>query len=288
MIIEFFKKIKTKIGDFSGDHPIGIVLIVAMISVFIVSALSLQYWLSDFDGFFENVLVEAHGMIFDLFVIGAFVLWLNKLGERKREVNRYREELEDYKGWYSIEASHRVAGIVRRLIKKDVKKIKIQHHALVRANLQDLNLEEAVFSQSILEEAKFNRSKLKRAYFGGSNLGKVNFNSADLSDTYLRGVHLVDADMAGSNLENSNLFRANINGVIFTGANLKRANLREIKLKRDQWERAFSKAYTLYEAELDEQLREYIERNYPHLFEEPEMSFQEYKIERTNLHLRNA
>ena len=46
-----------------------------------VIGLSLPYYINEFDTFIQQVLAEAHGMIFDIAVIGILIFWLNQNGE---------------------------------------------------------------------------------------------------------------------------------------------------------------------------------------------------------------
>lgn len=68
-----------------------------------------------FDPIFrENILVEAHGMLLDIFVIGVIILMLNQMGEKQRTIQRYQDEIDDFRKWESEEAAHRIAGNIKK------------------------------------------------------------------------------------------------------------------------------------------------------------------------------
>ncbi len=65
---------------------VSISIVVFVIASLVVIRLSRSYYDGDF---MENVLVEAHGMLFDILVIGVLILALNKLVEKRVENRRF-------------------------------------------------------------------------------------------------------------------------------------------------------------------------------------------------------
>ena len=41
-------------------------------------------------------MAEAHGMIFDIAVIGILIFWLNKNGETRQRIRTYKDEIDDF------------------------------------------------------------------------------------------------------------------------------------------------------------------------------------------------
>ena len=75
-------KLDTVIEILSSDRPILLAFFVFLGATILV--VSLTGWFYAYNAaFLENILVEAHGMLFDLLIIGVFVLWLNSKGERR-------------------------------------------------------------------------------------------------------------------------------------------------------------------------------------------------------------
>lgn len=207
-------------------------------------------------------------MVFDLFVIGVFVLWLDRLGEKRREIKRYKEQIDDFRWWMSREASHRIAGNVRRLAKNGVSEINLNQVCLVNANLKDLNLVGSHISQSDLSRAKFNRSDLRDVWLSSTHLKRTIFNLANLKNANLRDSDLSYADLAGANLENANLENTKLIGTRLHGANLKDANLKGISLG-NQGVSIFKNVKTLYGAEFEENFEKLLKSTYPELFKTP-------------------
>ena len=147
-------------------------------------------------------------------------------------------------------------------------------------NMQKTYLREVDLTNANLEKAKFMRSHLEEARLMGAS-----FKSANLSETNLKGALLVmtilkEANLMLANLEGANLTLANFKGAKLLRANLEGADLRAANFKGTSLGRAdlkgaklynaidlsldqLSKVKTLYNAELDEDLRKELEEKYP-------------------------
>lgn len=181
-------------------------------------------------GFWENVLVESHGMLLDLIIIGVFIFWLQKrtadIREKGRLIQRYQEELNDYRGWKEQEAGYRVAGIIKRLQNLGVKDIKLDHLHLGKC------------SRDILDWALNSEAhiiSLQGAGLAMADLKNANLESADLRGTSLwkaklEGANLRKADLQGATLKEANLSGANLSGANLKGVNMVNANLEAVDL----------------------------------------------------------
>ena len=74
--------------------------------------------------FFENVLVEAWGMLFDIIMIGGIILYLQERGQRLITIQRYKDEIDDFRLWESDEAAYRIRGNIKRLNREGLKGLK--------------------------------------------------------------------------------------------------------------------------------------------------------------------
>jgi hypothetical protein len=205
------------------------------------------------EDFFKSVLIEAHGMLFDIFIIGVVVLWLHIFIERKREIKRYQEEIDDFRNWESDEAKFRIVGNIKRLNRMGITRINLNDCVLYNAQLENAELEGANLEGTILEEANLGGAiirgaNLRHAEFDGANLLGVDFTYSDLFRVFFRGADLTYAQFDGANMEGVQLQSA----IIEYGQLLK--------------------AKTLYNAELDSNIKEEIEKNYPHLLKKPKES----------------
>ncbi len=274
------KKQKEKLRDYINsiiEKPILTSAIVLAMLAVVVLGLSMSYYLRDFESFFGQVLAEAHGMLFDIAVIGILIFWLNKNGEKRQRIRTYKDEIDDFRLWESEEAAFRTVGNIKRLNRHSIFTINLVNCHLARTNLNYVNLEgsnlnSANISSAFLIETNLENTRLNQTNFGGSNL-----NQAILQGAYASGANFQDAYLIKSQLENAFLIKANfknaflmeadlrncyLTGADFENASLYKADLRGAKgLTVEQ----LSKAKTLYLAKIDADLLEGIQLQLPEL-----------------------
>jgi uncharacterized protein YjbI with pentapeptide repeats len=259
------------------EKPLLTSTIVLVVMAVIVIGLSLPYYIRDFDTFIQQILAEAHGMIFDIAVIGILIFWLNQNGEIRQRIRTYKDEIDDFRLWESEEAAFRTVGNIKRLNRHKIHEINLVNCFLPRtnlnyANLAGSNLNSANISQSSLIEANLENARLNQTNFENSNLNQANLKSA-----YASGANFKDAFLIKSNFENAFLIKANFNngflmeanlqncyvmGADFENASLYKADLRGAKgLSIEQ----LSKVKTLYLARFDDEILEQIKSNLPEL-----------------------
>lgn len=299
-----FKRLGATLERLAADNPVLLAFIVFLTATVIVIPASLHYYIDETDAFLMNVMAEAHGTVFDLLIIGWFLLWVNKLAERRVRNNRYREEIDDYLGWKSPEATHRIAGNIRRLNRSGVReRMRLTEAYLFGANLGGAQLKEADLWGANLEGANLREAALEGANLAGASLEGADLERANLKNADLRGVSLTSADLQyailtggnleranltganlrGANLEGANLRGATLEGVNLRGANLTGANLQDAELKGTDFLganltgallpegndlfSAFEKTKTLFGAEFPPEVGEKLQEAYPRLFQ---------------------
>jgi len=259
------------------EKPLLTSTIVLVTVAIIVISLSLRYYINDFDTFIQQVLAEAHGMIFDIAVIGILIFWLNQNGEVRQRIRTYKDEIDDFRLWESEEAAFRTVGNIKRLNRHKIHEVNLVNCYLPRTNLNYVNLagsnlNSANISQSSLIEANLENARLNQTNFENSNL-----NQAILKGAYASGANFKDAFLIKSQFENAFLIKANFSnaflmeanlrncyvmGADFENASLYKADLRGAKgLTIEQ----LSKVKTLYLAKFDDEILVQIKSNLPEL-----------------------
>lgn len=195
----------------------------------------------------NDILVEANGMAFDLLVFGILLSIYEALREKRERVERLQEEIDDYRGWDEKEAMYRIVGAIKRLNKAEVSKIDLSDCFLFNANLTETNLAGANLAranlsrvnlaESNLAEARLSWANLSWANLLGANLFEANLLEsrllwADLSKANLSGAYLAEADLSGANLSGANLSGAVLSGAVLSGANLSGTDLSGTDLSR--------------------------------------------------------
>lgn len=165
--------------------------------------------------FWNNVLVEAHGMLMDIVLFGIILTLYERLTDKHREIERLHEEIDDYRGWNEPEAMYRIVGCIKRLNKKGVTDINLTDCFLNGANLRGVN---------------FNGAILIGLDFRGADLSYANLEKSDLSNANLEGVKLISTNLKDATLLSTNLNGANLDKAKLQGANLSFAKLQETSL----------------------------------------------------------
>ncbi len=286
--MKIFRKVKKIWYKIPDTVRIAMIIFIFVFPTWVILALLIRRWLTLFG---EGLLIEAFGMLLDIFVIGIIILWLNERREDKRRIERWQEEIDDFRGWESEEAKFRILGNIKRL----------NRNGITRINLNECFLKNVDLSRAHLKGADLVGTNLEKADLLLANLERADLSGARLKEARLRGANLERANLLGTNLKNADLRRANLREADFSKAHLEEAYFREAHLKRaDFWkahleeasfldanlEEAYlegaylkrtkeltieqlSQVKTLYQAELDPELEKQIKKKYPHLLEEP-------------------
>jgi uncharacterized protein YjbI with pentapeptide repeats len=204
---------------------------IVAIAIFFPLILGLDlFWFKDGDDF-KNVLVEAHGLIFDLVVFGIILALYehyrqlqenskNAETAKQQRIERYLEEIDDLRTWDEKEATYRIVGLLRRLNKEGVSEIPLHNCYLKNADLSELNLSKADLSGSFLLGANLS----------GTNLSGANLSGANLMHSFLTRTNLSGAYLIVANLELANLASVDLSEAFLGGANLAKAQLININL----------------------------------------------------------
>jgi len=273
---EWLNEFGKKVYSISEKPILTSTLVLLILGVIVITA-SLPYYNENFHAFFGQVLAEAHGMIFDIAVIGILILWLNKTGEKRSRIRTYKDEIDDFRLWESEEAAFRTVGNIKRLNRHKLYSINLAHSFLVKTNLNyvkliganlnyanlfnsaliDVNLENARLNQTNFENCNMNQSLLRKAYANG----------AIFKDTYCIKANFERAFLIKANFQNAFLMEANLQksyltGADFTNANLYKADFRGAKGLTIE---SLAEAKTLYLAKFDDEIIEMIQSDYPEL-----------------------
>lgn len=189
-----------------------------------------------------NVLVEAHGLVFDLVVFGFIVEVYHHYRqlhenakkeetEKRQRIERYLEEIDDFRGWMEPEAMHRIVGCIRRLNKEGVSQINLSKCNLQEANLLEINLSGANLSHSNLSGAK-----LISTILVGANLSGANLRGATLAGTDFSGAYLIETNLDSTRTLGANFSNAFLAGANFVDASLSRTNFRGADIVTESWE----------------------------------------------------
>jgi hypothetical protein len=238
------------IAPLRADRPVLLSFLVFLAAAAVVVPLSLDYWQND-PGFWVNVLAEAHGVLLDLLLFGCLLLWFDQKAERRRQIQQYKNAIDDFLGWETEEAMYRIAGNIRRLNREGASPVTLKDAYLAEADLKDASLSEVSLNGATLTGADLQDADLSGSYLGNADLSGADLHRADLSGAHF-GV------FAGMRSPDGN------QQTTLAGTYLREADLRNL---RNATAETFAEAQTLYKARLDPDLRAEIEEAYPGLLE---------------------
>ena len=273
---EWLSEFGKKVYSISEKPILTSTIVLVVVGVIVVGA-SLPYYRENFYGFFGQILAEAHGMIFDIAVIGILILWLNKTGEKRSRIRNYKDEIDDFRLWESEEAAFRTVGNIKRLNRHKLYSINLAHSFLVKTNLNYVKLTGAnlnyanLFNSALInvnfENARLNQTNLENCNMNQSNLKKAYANGAIFKDTYCIKANFERAFLIKANFQNAFLMEANLQKAYLTGADFTNANLYKADFRgaKGLTIEALSAAKTLYLAKFDDEILELINKGHPEL-----------------------
>src|SRR5690606_23776284 len=259
------------------EKPLLTSTIVLVVIAILVISLSLHYYINDFESFWAQILAEAHGMIFDIAVIGILIFWLNQNGQIRQRIRFYRDEIDDFRLWESEEAAFRTVGNIKRLNRHRIYEINLVNCFLARTNLNYVNLRgsnlnSANISQSSLIEANFENTRLNQTNLENSNLNQINLKSAYASGANFKDAYLIKAQFDGAflikaNFNNAYLMEASLQNCYLMGADFENASLYKADLRgaKGLTMEQLAKAKTLYLAKFDDEVLDQIKTTIPEL-----------------------
>jgi BTB/POZ domain-containing protein KCTD9 len=241
-VVRWYKALFTK-------DPVLITVSFTVLLTLVISYSSISTYKNQWDELFIQLVAEAHGMVFDILVIGILFVWINKVSDKKKLISNCLEDIDDLrlrnadilKIYQNIEnnedplqAEHKMRnyrirgaswGDNENIRLKLIKAIKV----LSRNNVTTIDLHNINISGG-----KFVNINLKRSKLNASLLLDCNFDYANLSNA-----ECCDTNFDGSCLDHVNLESSNSIGASFVGASLNFANLCGSKLISADFKEAY-------------------------------------------------
>lgn len=275
-IKKFIRKVQDRFNNTIEKPLLTSALVLAFVFT-VVMSLSFPYYYNDFSNFWPQILAEAHGMIFDIAIIGILIFWLNQNGEIRQRIRTYKDEIDDFRLWESDEAAFRTVGNIKRLNRHKIYEVNLVNCYLARTNLNYLNLKSSNLNSANLSSSSLIETNMENTRLNQTNLENSNLNQANLNGAYASGANFKDAFLIKAQFENAFLIKTNFKNAFLMEANLRgsylmgadfentslyKADLRGAKgLTLDQ----LAKAKTLYLTLFDDDLLEQVQTNMPAL-----------------------
>jgi uncharacterized protein YjbI with pentapeptide repeats len=194
-------------------------ILLTIISIFVV-VLSIPYYVNDFNNLKYELLIQGHGMIFDIGLIGLLLFWLNENGEKQKRIRFYNDEIDDFRTWESPEAAFRTVGNIKRLNRLKVHEINLVNCYLHNTNLNHTNLKGSNLNTSNISNSELIGITLENCRLNQTNFKDSNLNQCNLIGAYASGANFKNALLIDANLKNSFLIKTNFKNAFLMNANL--------------------------------------------------------------------
>ncbi|MER9726680.1 MULTISPECIES: pentapeptide repeat-containing protein [unclassified Mesorhizobium] len=172
----------------------------------------------------QGVYVEAWGTLFDIIFVVLLIGWFELRRERKQHIERYSEEIDDYKRWDTEEARVRIAGNLRRLSKLGV----------TAFDLRGITLRDFSFFQNRITKLRgtvFNTNSISGLANFGTVLDNVDFSATDcVGVVFSKG--MLGGTLFGIKGTNLRFLQTNLVNATFDGATLEWT---DFKPNEDDW-----------------------------------------------------
>lgn len=188
----------------------------------------------------HDILVEAHGLIFDLLIFGFIWTVFEFYKSKKEKIISKKDEIDDLINLKTDEARVRIISNINSLYFLGIRKFFISGAFLKGGSLQELDLTDSKMVFIDFEDGSFIRSNLEKVDLRSSNLKSVYFTSANLENTKLSNSNLrkakfTDTNLASSDLSNCDLREAEFAVSYYENANFTGAKLTNALVDKKDW-----------------------------------------------------
>ena len=194
-------------------------------------------------GFWENYLVEMHGMVLELALFGVLIVWLNSKRTEKIQINEYKELLTDYATLDFPEANLKKLTGLKRL-----NSYKVFEFSVRDMSLKDMTVNGLVFTNGSLIGMKVTNGTLKNSEFSSVQMRSSNFANTQVKTCRFLDCNLYKTNFANANCKGVSFEKSNLERSDFSGANLQSAILKNVDLRETKFHDANLNRCSLVEA----------------------------------------
>lgn len=183
--------------------------------------------------FWENVLVEAHGLVFEIFILGLIIVWLDSKRQKNKFVERNIENLWDLNDLNEAEHFKKKIGSIKRLNEAGITKIDVTDLLIKESTIKDVNFKNSRLFGLKIQSCEIFDLTITDSKLNSADFSKSTFRRCKLQNNYFKNSNFEGCKLVGVDFKNSNLYR-----VKFTNANLESADLRGTDLSRTIFDNA--------------------------------------------------
>ncbi|WP_405566310.1 pentapeptide repeat-containing protein [Polaribacter sp. Asnod6-C07] len=188
----------------TNKEHLFIILAISVLLILII----LDFLDSDFN--FHDILVEFHGLFFDLIVFGIILTVYENFDNKRSLIEYYNSLLIDLREWNDDKNGVKIFKILEELNKLGAKKINISESYL-NSNFDFSKLRN-------LKGSSFKMSNLMNSKFIGNDLRDSTFVLTRLDKSYFENVNFENSRISSCNMGNAKFLNVNFKNVVFTSS----------------------------------------------------------------------
>lgn len=188
----------------------------------------------------HDIIVEAHGLIFDLVIFGLLISLFEYIRNKKEKISRFNEEIYYLSKWKNEESKYQILEKVRQLYELGQRTFHLSFAELNGANLAEFDLTNSVmvgvkmkhglFVRSILKNVNLRSAKLREVYFTNAQLDGTNLSKSKSKKAKFTAANLID-----TNFESADLRKASFINCYFSKVNFKDTLLDDVLVDNPLW-----------------------------------------------------
>ena len=228
-LIKYLKK--SIVSLFYGRYAIiswfGVALVlIVLIIIILPKTIGANY---KYEDIVEKIYSEIYGLLFDVILFGIIISIYHILTERIKSIEDEIEQIDDFRGWKSNEASHRILGSIKRLQRLNVYKIDLSNCCFKEITLQDLFFKDSKMTGLVLfntqifnttfQNIKSNIVHCRDSKIDGCSFekGKIIFNlhTTDISSTLFYDIDISSASFFTKSLSFVLFYKVNFSYSFF-------------------------------------------------------------------------
>lgn len=197
---------------------------------FIVVVLSFKLGVYDD---FSDILVEAHGLIFDIVIFGILLQLFIIRRDRKERIRRYKDNIEDYNSLKTEESKTIIMSNVKKLLSEGVSDLFLMNSYLPSSTFSHDNFSETMFIESDLNNTRFH-GKYNKCSFALADMHESELINCTLKDTLFTETNLRNTTFSHCKVLKGHFYKANLENATFYFCDLKdcffdKANIKNTK-----------------------------------------------------------
>lgn len=186
-------------------------ILVLLVIIILPNFIDLHYNLK---GFLRDIYSNIFGLLLDIFLFGLIITIVQIILDKQNDITRELDQIDDFRGWKSEEASHRILGCVKRL-----QRLAYKSPELSSCHIEGMTLKDIEFIHTKMTFVCFNKSTFYNCSF--TNVDSNNFTCCD---GRIQGTFFKNGKM------NLYLHRSDIGSGLFYNLNANQSIFQRVKL----------------------------------------------------------